>query len=165
MKGKQCAQTEPTCTVKKFAMGMFKFSEEEYFIEPLEQFDQEVTTAQAHAIFKRPPVPPSISGSEPQDVSGSYNRTCGLRVSLDKPERQRQRWEQRHRRTQHGTQRRLHPRSVSSERWVETLVVADHKMVEYHGSEAVEGYVLAVMNITLLLSLDSPSVLRPSFCR
>ncbi|KAK7912482.1 hypothetical protein WMY93_012693 [Mugilogobius chulae] len=145
---------------------MFKFSEEEYFIEPLEQFDQEVTTAQAHAIFKRPPVPPVPSPAPNlRDVSGSYNRTCGLRVSLDRPERQRQRWEQRHRRTQHGTQRRLHPRSVSSERWVETLVVADHKMVEYHGSEAVEGYVLAVMNIDDLKITHHADQSLNSFCK
>lgn len=30
---------------------------------------------------------------------------------------------------------------------METLVVADPKMVEYHGSEPVESYILAVMNI------------------
>lgn len=30
---------------------------------------------------------------------------------------------------------------------METLVVADSKMVEYHGSKGVESYVLAVMNI------------------
>lgn len=43
--------------------------------------------------------------------------------------------------------RRIRQRSVSKEKWVETLVVADPKMVEYHGSKAVENYILAVMNI------------------
>uniref|UniRef100_A0A3B3ZM05 Peptidase M12B domain-containing protein n=1 Tax=Periophthalmus magnuspinnatus TaxID=409849 RepID=A0A3B3ZM05_9GOBI len=109
--------------------GMFKFSEEDFFIEPLEQSDQGGTTAQAHAIYSHhAPSAPSAPSAAP--------------VSLDRLERQRERWEQRHQR-----RHRIRPRSVSSERWVETLVVADHKMVEYHGSKAVEGYVLAVMNI------------------
>ncbi|XP_072320785.1 A disintegrin and metalloproteinase with thrombospondin motifs 7 [Eucyclogobius newberryi] len=142
--------------------GMFKFSEEEFFIEPLEQFDQEVTTARAHAIYKRPhafaPFAPSAPAAPPpsaapgvKGLSGRYNGTCGLRASLHRLERQRQRWELRQQRTQH----RVRPRSVSSERWVETLVVADHKMVEYHGSKAVEGYVLAVMNIVSGLFSDA----------
>ena len=54
-------------------------------------------------------------------------------------ERQRERWERR--------QRRRRQRSISREKWVETLVVADPKMVEYHGRSGVESYVLAVMNI------------------
>lgn len=58
-------------------------------------------------------------------------------------ERHRERWERRRLRKR----RRIRQRSVSKEKWVETLVVADPKMVEYHGSEAVENYILAVMNI------------------
>ncbi|KAB0390767.1 hypothetical protein E2I00_000393, partial [Balaenoptera physalus] len=38
-------------------------------------------------------------------------------------------------------------RSVSRERYVETLVVADKMMVAYHGRRDVEQYVLAIMNI------------------
>lgn len=43
--------------------------------------------------------------------------------------------------------RRLYQRSVSKEKWVETLVVADAKMVEYHGQAHVESYVLTIMNM------------------
>lgn len=40
------------------------------------------------------------------------------------------------------------PRSaVSREKNVETLVVADHKMVEYHGKKVIQSYVLSIMNI------------------
>lgn len=67
-------------------------------------------------------------------------------LSTDSPqsfESRRERWERRgHRRA-----KRIHERSVSREKWVETLVVADPKMVDYHGSKNVESYVLAVMNI------------------
>lgn len=54
-------------------------------------------------------------------------------------ERHRERWEKRHHRRRR--------RSISREKWVETLVVADTKMVEYYGKNGVESYVLAVMNI------------------
>lgn len=58
-------------------------------------------------------------------------------------ERKRERWELH----QQRKRRRIRQRSVSKERWVETLVVADPKMVEYHGMKDVESYILAVMNI------------------
>lgn len=124
--------------------GMFKLLEEEFFIEPLQQPDQKTSTAQAHAIYKRHAEPGS------QDTSGRHNRTCASRGTMERVERQRERWEQRRERP-----RRLRQRSLSRERWVETLVVADHKMVEYHGSKAVEGYVLAVMNIVSGLYSDA----------
>lgn len=49
--------------------------------------------------------------------------------------------------------RKVSRRSVSKERWVETLVVADSKMVEYHGSDHVESYILTIMSMvsTILL--------------
>ena len=66
------------------------------------------------------------------------------RGGLEHTARQRQLWESR-RSARRG--RRVRKRSVTTEKWVETLVVADHKMVEYHGSQGVESYVLAIMNI------------------
>ncbi|KAK7888871.1 hypothetical protein WMY93_024431 [Mugilogobius chulae] len=46
-------------------------------------------------------------------------------------------------------------RSVSRERYVETLVVADKMMVGYHGRRDIEQYILAVMNIVAKLFQDS----------
>lgn len=43
-------------------------------------------------------------------------------------------------------------RSVSRERYVETLVVADKMMVGYHGRRDIEQYILAVMNIVSVTS-------------
>lgn len=63
---------------------------------------------------------------------------------LQSSENKRERWERHQRRRR---RKRIHQRSISKEKWVETLVVADPKMVQYHGSKAVESYVLAVMNI------------------
>lgn len=65
--------------------------------------------------------------------------------------RQRERWEKHH--------HRRRQRSISRERWVETLVVADPKMVEYYGKDGVESYVLAVMNI-VSISLCSLQVIQ-----
>ena len=46
-----------------------------------------------------------------------------------------------------------HRRSVSSERFVETLVVADKMMVGYHGRKDIEHYILSVMNIVSMILL------------
>ena len=51
----------------------------------------------------------------------------------------------------HGPHRQR--RSVSSERFVETLVVADKMMVGYHGRKDIEHYILSVMNIVSLIPL------------
>ncbi|XP_036400161.1 A disintegrin and metalloproteinase with thrombospondin motifs 7-like [Megalops cyprinoides] len=123
--------------------GLFKLSEEEFFIQPLEAVREE-GTPQAHMIYKRHitepeggPVPP-LPGDRPP------NGACGVldtQRRVARAERRREQWEARRGR------RRIRQRSVSTEKWVETLVVADPKMVEYHGSEGVENYVLAIMNI------------------
>ncbi|GAA6086326.1 A disintegrin and metalloproteinase with thrombospondin motifs 6 isoform X1 [Tachysurus ichikawai] len=46
-------------------------------------------------------------------------------------------------------------RSISSERFVETLVVADKMMVGYHGRKDIEHYILSVMNIVAKLYHDA----------
>uniref|UniRef100_A0AAX7UHM9 Peptidase M12B domain-containing protein n=1 Tax=Astatotilapia calliptera TaxID=8154 RepID=A0AAX7UHM9_ASTCA len=111
--------------------GLFKLSDEEFFIQPLET-----------SIIQ------PISGKRP------FNGTCGIKdyhQSFKDIERQRERWERR----QQRRRRRIRQRSVSKEKWVETLVVADPKMVDYHGSKAVESYILAVMNIVAGLYRDA----------
>ncbi|XP_071345295.1 A disintegrin and metalloproteinase with thrombospondin motifs 7 [Trachinotus anak] len=135
--------------------GLFRLSDEEFFIQPLEKSSDETSAPQAHAIYKRHASPPSWTPVV-QPISGkqALNGTCGLKnshQSLEDVEKQRERWENR----QQRRRRRIRQRSVSKEKWVETLVVADPKMVEYHGSKAVEGYVLAVMNIVAGLFRDA----------
>ncbi|KAJ8249248.1 hypothetical protein GJAV_G00232760 [Gymnothorax javanicus] len=131
--------------------GLFKLSGEEFFIRPLEPAQRE-GSPQAHMIYKRhiaqPPAPSVLSLPRDQRANG----TCGVkeqRHGWTRAERQRERWEGRR------SGRRVRRRSVSREKWVETLVVADSKMVEYHGSEGVESYVLAVMNIVSGLYRDA----------
>lgn len=61
---------------------------------------------------------------------------------FEQQQHRREKWEQNH-----IAVRKVSRRSVSKERWVETLVVADSKMVEYHGSDHVESYILTIMNM------------------
>uniref|UniRef100_A0A7M4DZQ3 ADAM metallopeptidase with thrombospondin type 1 motif 7 n=1 Tax=Crocodylus porosus TaxID=8502 RepID=A0A7M4DZQ3_CROPO len=100
---------------------------EDYLIEPLAVNMHEDHTARPHRIYKRHAPEP---GQE------------DLMVDLEKSEKRRERWEQKQQK-----KRRIKQRSISKEKWVETLVVADTKMVEYHGSENIEKYVLTVMNM------------------
>uniref|UniRef100_A0A8C1PWL0 ADAM metallopeptidase with thrombospondin type 1 motif 7 n=1 Tax=Cyprinus carpio TaxID=7962 RepID=A0A8C1PWL0_CYPCA len=121
--------------------GLFKLSEEEFFISPLESA-QEKSAPQAHAVYKRHAVQSEHQLLQPLFGEHTANTTCGV-------ERQRERWERRQHR------RRIRQRSISTEKWVETLVVADPKMVEYHGSKGVVSYVLSVMNIVAGLFRDA----------
>uniref|UniRef100_A0AAQ4RXU0 ADAM metallopeptidase with thrombospondin type 1 motif 7 n=1 Tax=Gasterosteus aculeatus aculeatus TaxID=481459 RepID=A0AAQ4RXU0_GASAC len=120
--------------------GLFSLSHEEFFIRPLERSSED--TSAPHRIWCRysPAVMLRFCLSSPDSHQGSLDT-----------ERQRERWEHR----QQRRRRRIRQRSVSKEKWVETLVVADHKMVEHHGSKAVESYVLAVMNIVAGLFRDA----------
>uniref|UniRef100_A0A8C8E2W4 ADAM metallopeptidase with thrombospondin type 1 motif 7 n=1 Tax=Oryzias sinensis TaxID=183150 RepID=A0A8C8E2W4_9TELE len=126
--------------------GLFKFSDEEFFIQPLERSRDDTSEPQAHAIYKRHTSP---GGRNSQHTFQSI-------------ESRRERWEHRC----HNRAKRIHERSVSREKWVETLVVADPKMVDYHGSKNVESYVLAVMNIVRLwdeMGIDDQMTLRGEF--
>ncbi|KAK2488652.1 hypothetical protein MC885_012528 [Smutsia gigantea] len=69
-----------------------------------------------------------------------------------KVELQREKWDRNH-----LPSRSLSRRSISKERWVETLVVADTKMIEYHGSDSVESYILTIMNMVTGL-FHNPSI-------
>ncbi|KAJ7408135.1 hypothetical protein WISP_122586 [Willisornis vidua] len=122
--------------------GVFRLRNEDYFIEPVPSSPREEGTAQPHRIYKRQA---PRDGAEQGRSPPAPRETCGVQESqesLERSERRRERWEQKqHRR------RRLRQRSISREKWVETLVVADTKMVEFHGSENIEKYVLTVMNM------------------
>ncbi|XP_040349326.1 A disintegrin and metalloproteinase with thrombospondin motifs 7 [Herpailurus yagouaroundi] len=123
--------------------GVFRLSNEDYFIEPLEGVPARPGHAQPHVVYKRqaPERGAELGGSRAPG-------TCGVPASME-PEARRERWEQRQQ-WRRQRPRRLHQRSVSREKWVETLVVADTKMVEYHGQPQVESYVLTIMNMVRL---------------
>uniref|UniRef100_A0A8C4PQD1 A disintegrin and metalloproteinase with thrombospondin motifs 7 n=1 Tax=Equus asinus asinus TaxID=83772 RepID=A0A8C4PQD1_EQUAS len=133
--------------------GVFQLSDEHYFIEPLDGVPAQPGRAQPHVIYKRQA---PERRTEPGDSRAPG--TCGVQASPELEPR-RERWEQRQQWRQQRP-RRLHQRSVSKEKWVETLVVADAKMVEYHGQPHVESYVLTIMNMVAGLFHD-PSIGNP----
>ncbi|KAL8197374.1 UNVERIFIED_CONTAM: A disintegrin and metalloproteinase with thrombospondin motifs 7 [Gekko kuhli] len=131
--------------------GVFRLADKDFFIEPLSAGKPRGNAAQPHKIYRR-----SISEYEAEELIAVASakptdvRMCGVQESLEKTEKRRERWEQKQQR-----RRQIKHRSVSKEKWVETLVVADTKMVEYHGSENVEKYVLTVMNMVAGLFHDA----------
>ncbi|NXL62869.1 ATS7 metalloproteinase, partial [Chordeiles acutipennis] len=135
--------------------GVFQLMNEDYFIEPVSTSSREDGAAQPHRIYKRQA--PGL-GAEQGRRSPAPWETCGVQESqesLERSEKQRERWEQKQHR-----KRRIKQRSISKEKWVETLVVADTKMIEYHGSENIEKYVLTVMNMVAGL-FHHPSIGNP----
>ncbi|XP_059845640.1 A disintegrin and metalloproteinase with thrombospondin motifs 12-like [Hypanus sabinus] len=133
--------------------GFFRLHSEDYFIEPIRSHPQRSEKQQPHIIYKRQVSPHSQRKQHglPSGSSGS----CGIRDSFNnilKPERLRERWEGIHRKG-----RRISQRSISKERWVETLVVADTEMIEYHGSENVQSYIFTIINMVASLFHD-PSI-------
>ncbi|NXQ66740.1 ATS7 metalloproteinase, partial [Quiscalus mexicanus] len=123
--------------------GVFQLMNEDYFIEPVSSSPREAGAAQPHRIYKRQVLE---ARAEQGRSAPAPREPCGVpesQESLERSERRRERWEQK----QHRRRRRIKQRSISREKWVETLVVADTKMVEFHGSANIEKYVLTVMNM------------------
>lgn len=85
-----------------------------------------------------------------------------------KVEQEREAWEheQRGQAAAQPTPRGISRRSVSKERWVETLVVADSKLMDYHGSKNVESYIFTIMNMVSWAGcVDIHLVWRYKLCR
>ncbi|XP_061553595.1 A disintegrin and metalloproteinase with thrombospondin motifs 6 isoform X2 [Phycodurus eques] len=133
--------------------GVITTEEEQYLIEPLKNIssptsDWNLEEAQQHVIYKMSAMPSSqeqsqelscgisdlVKNSAPSPVRASATPQC----------------EDTGRNDSHRTRR-----SVSTERFVETLVVADKMMVGYHGRKDIEHYILSVMNIVAKLYRDA----------
>uniref|UniRef100_A0A8C6RNG9 ADAM metallopeptidase with thrombospondin type 1 motif 12 n=1 Tax=Nannospalax galili TaxID=1026970 RepID=A0A8C6RNG9_NANGA len=125
--------------------GFFHLPHGDFFIEPVKKHPLAEGGYQPHIVYRR----------QKRRVPETKEPTCGLKDSLGnskKQELQREKWERNH-----LPSKSLSRRSISKERWVETLVVADTKMVEYHGSENVESYILTIMNMVTGL-FHNPSI-------
>uniref|UniRef100_UPI00358F2B09 A disintegrin and metalloproteinase with thrombospondin motifs 6-like n=1 Tax=Myxine glutinosa TaxID=7769 RepID=UPI00358F2B09 len=124
--------------------GVIVVEGEEFFIEPLQNHTGPAWGL-PHVVYKGSALPSHRQLSDaPCGVSdsqgaGRQERRNGMR-----------RWW-----TTRGQQAGRPRRSVSSERNVETLVVADKMMVGYHGRREVESYILTVMNIVSKLYHDA----------
>uniref|UniRef100_A0A8C0WIK0 A disintegrin and metalloproteinase with thrombospondin motifs 12 n=1 Tax=Castor canadensis TaxID=51338 RepID=A0A8C0WIK0_CASCN len=125
--------------------GVFHLPHGDFFIEPVRKHPLAEGGYHPHVVYRRQ------TWKDPE----IKEPTCGLKDSLgtsEKQELRREKWERNN-----LPSRSLSRRSISKERWVETLVVADTKMVEYHGSENVESYILTIMNMVTGL-FHNPSI-------
>ncbi|XP_019387472.1 PREDICTED: A disintegrin and metalloproteinase with thrombospondin motifs 12 isoform X2 [Crocodylus porosus] len=133
--------------------GYFHLPHEDYFIEPVQKYPVTEGTPHLHIIY-RAHVPQNAERQRREAVLKKEG-ACGLNDTFSffkHQEHRRERWE-----GNHVAAKTLSRRSVSKERWVETLVVADSKMIEYHGSDNVESYILTIMNMVTGLFHD-PSI-------
>lgn len=115
---------------------------EEYLIEPLVSPDNQTdggqrTEGRPHVVYKRSSLRHQYKG-----------QSCG--VIDEKPMKTASWWQRTLKTPPHHRAQLPLKRSVSRERYVETLVVADKMMVGYHGRRDIEQYILAVMNIVRL---------------
>ncbi|XP_059895068.1 A disintegrin and metalloproteinase with thrombospondin motifs 6 [Gadus macrocephalus] len=136
--------------------GVITTEDEQYVIEPLKNASSTASRewnldqAQQHVIYKMSAL------STPQEHSQEFS--CGIsdpvkcstpcsKSAPSSPALQNN--------SADGNSTSRHRRSVSSERFVETLVVADKMMVGYHGRKDIEHYILSVMNIVAKLYRDA----------
>lgn len=78
-----------------------------------------------------------------------YFFTSAWADSVEMAIRQREKWQETQSELagERGQRHSIRKRSVSLERNVETLVVADQKMTEFYSNEDIETYILTVMNM------------------
>uniref|UniRef100_A0AAR2JEI0 ADAM metallopeptidase with thrombospondin type 1 motif, 6 n=1 Tax=Pygocentrus nattereri TaxID=42514 RepID=A0AAR2JEI0_PYGNA len=139
--------------------GVITTEEDQYLIEPLKDItsrnssDFQLTgEGQPHVIYKKSSIPSPQQHSEEFSCGVSdltVNPTPCLQTSLAPASLSPVR--------NNGSSSNAHRqrRSISSERFVETLVVADKMMVGYHGRKDIEHYILSVMNIVAKLYRDA----------
>uniref|UniRef100_A0A8C4F770 ADAM metallopeptidase with thrombospondin type 1 motif, 12 n=1 Tax=Dicentrarchus labrax TaxID=13489 RepID=A0A8C4F770_DICLA len=114
--------------------GFFSLPEGHYFIEPVQiSPDDPAGTLEPHVVY-------------PRVTTESHRKKRNAPNDAVQVEREREEWEREQQRGEDQTQSRSQ-RSVSRERWVETMVVADSKLIEYHGSDNVESYIFTIMNM------------------
>ncbi|XP_060601173.1 A disintegrin and metalloproteinase with thrombospondin motifs 7-like isoform X2 [Ruditapes philippinarum] len=129
----------------------------EYFIEPLDRSPSTPEGHHRHVIYKRTALPAHL---DPVQLAANIHRresseddSCGVKEFAN-ANKQRERWEQHHRRKK-STKHHRSKRSFSTERYVETLVVVDHSMIKYHNNEDLDNYVLTVMNMVATMFHDA----------
>ncbi|XP_009893025.1 PREDICTED: A disintegrin and metalloproteinase with thrombospondin motifs 12 [Charadrius vociferus] len=133
--------------------GYFHLPHGDYFIEPIKKHPQKEGTPHPHIIYGANILQNALRRR--RAIPMEKEQACGLNDTFSffkQQQQRRERWQQNH-----MAVRKVSRRSVSKERWVETLVVADSKMVEYHGSHHVESYILTIMNMVTGLFHD-PSI-------
>uniref|UniRef100_A0A667ZYR4 ADAM metallopeptidase with thrombospondin type 1 motif, 12 n=1 Tax=Myripristis murdjan TaxID=586833 RepID=A0A667ZYR4_9TELE len=125
--------------------GLFTLPEGQYFIEPVHNSPSDpVGTPEPHIVYPR--VTTETHRHKRSPKTQDTPSPCGVKDSVQ-VEREREEWEREQQQQGVGQPQSRTQRSVSRERWVETMVVADSKLIEYHGSDNVESYIFTIMNM------------------
>nr|WDU65934.1 putative metalloprotease Tcis_Metallo_20_Partial [Tityus cisandinus] len=122
-------------------MGVVRTGVDELLIQPMPG-GNEKSGRRPHLLYKR----------STTEVHGRETK-CGNRDDVARALKYRAEWEKKKKRKKKGRLR--NKRSVSVERNVETLVVADRAMVDYYSDEDIETYILTVMNVVSSLYHDA----------
>uniref|UniRef100_A0A1A7WAZ4 ADAM metallopeptidase with thrombospondin type 1 motif, 12 n=1 Tax=Iconisemion striatum TaxID=60296 RepID=A0A1A7WAZ4_9TELE len=126
--------------------GFFSLPEGHYFIEPVQKSDDRPAGApEPHAVYPRAAEEIHRQKRDVEHTPGP----CGVQDAPSESlqvEEEREEWQSEQEKGEAETRPRSQ-RSVSRERWVETMVVADSKLIEYHGGDNVESYIFTIMNM------------------
>ncbi|XP_056094962.1 A disintegrin and metalloproteinase with thrombospondin motifs 6 [Rhinichthys klamathensis goyatoka] len=136
--------------------GVITTEDEQYLIEPLKNISRNFSDVnhegQPHVIYKKTSIPSPQEPSE-EFSCGVSDLTISRTPCYDTNPEENPPYPVPGSDSSTGGHRQR--RSVSSERFVETLVVADKMMVGYHGRKDIEHYILSVMNIVAKLYRDA----------
>ncbi|XP_042608438.1 A disintegrin and metalloproteinase with thrombospondin motifs 12-like [Cyprinus carpio] len=140
--------------------GLLNLPQGPLLIEPVRGHTPNVTHPRHPHVIYRSSAWSAIRQQRSTDAHRIHHSPCGVKDGSEfsqQVEQERERWEQEQRQqggdrnhNQHQEwerPRRISPRSISKERWVETMVVGDSKLVDYHGSGNVESYIFTIMNM------------------
>ncbi|KAK6180186.1 hypothetical protein SNE40_012381 [Patella caerulea] len=141
--------------------GLVHTKNEEYFIEPVKDHDWRTIPQHPHIVYKRSALPAhwDIHRSSENIVKDSKEAgSCGVKDETDRAIKRRERWQKHH--NNHSPRRqpkqhRRRKRSISTEKYVETLIVIDPVMTKYYQNEDLENYVLTVMNMVATIFHDA----------
>ncbi|XP_012886345.1 PREDICTED: A disintegrin and metalloproteinase with thrombospondin motifs 2 [Dipodomys ordii] len=120
--------------------GLIRMEEEEFFIEPLEKglAEQEAEQGRVHVVYRRPPTPkpPPLGGPQVLDTGASWGNLDSLSRALGVLE------------DRINSSRRRTRRHVTDDDYnIEVLLGVDDSVVQFHGKEHVQKYLLTLMNI------------------
>ncbi|XP_066469026.1 A disintegrin and metalloproteinase with thrombospondin motifs 2 [Tiliqua scincoides] len=118
--------------------GMIRTDKDEFFIEPLQKGKQEEEEGRTHVVYRRAAAKKTLSSEHPDTLhrgADLSNLDSMLNLMKDEISSSRKR-------------RRRYPRHAADDDYnIEVLLGVDDSIVQFHGKEHVQKYLLTLMNI------------------
>ncbi|KAJ8007429.1 hypothetical protein DPEC_G00117400 [Dallia pectoralis] len=140
-------------------MGFIQLNEDFLYIEPVNQ--TLTITGQAHRIYRRKRSSTEERRSGKQSADKQTDKRSGANYCGVIPGRQKS----KNKKPSDGGRGKRNSYKLFPEYNVETLVVADPSMVNYHGSEAAKRFILTIMNMADMYIGYHGEKMLESFCR